>query len=130
MAAQRVGVGRGRRKPSDRAVRSHDHERGDRHEGLRDIRSGGLDEKAGDDYKQLAAASIAGYGGRYLVRGAEAKVAEGQPTERRIVIVGFPSLERAHEWYASPVYAEALRFREKALERRLTFVEGVAPPTV
>ena len=27
----------------------------------------------------------------------------------------------------SRAYAEALRFREKALDRRLTFVEGVAP---
>lgn len=89
-----------------------------------------LDEEAAEDYRRLAAASIAEHGGSYLVRGAEAEVAEGEPTKRRTVIVEFPSLGRAREWYASPAYAEALRFREKALGRRLMFVEGVAPPAV
>ena len=86
-----------------------------------------LDEGAAEDYKRLAAASIAEYGGSYLVRGAEAEVAEGEPTGRRIVVVEFPSMRRAREWYASAAYAEALRIREAALDRRLTFVEGVAP---
>jgi hypothetical protein len=31
------------------------------------------------------------------------------------------------EWYASPEYAEALKHRRTALDRRLIFVEGVAP---
>lgn len=88
-----------------------------------------LDEGAGD-YRRLAAASIADYDGRYLARGAEAEVVEGEPTGRQIVIVEFPSLERAREWYSSPAYAEALRFREKALDRWLAFVEGVTPPAV
>ena len=86
-----------------------------------------LDEEAADDYRQLAASSIAEHGGSYLVRGARAEVAEGEPTKRRVVIVEFPSLGRAREWYSSPAYAEALRFRERALKRRVTFVEGVAP---
>lgn len=86
-----------------------------------------LDEEAADDYRRLAAASIAVYGGRYLARGAQAEVVEGEPTKRQVVIVELPSLGRAREWYAAPAYAEALRFRERALERRLTFVEGVAP---
>jgi len=33
---------------------------------------------------------------------------------------------RLREWYASPEYAEALKFRWDALDRRLIFVEGVA----
>jgi uncharacterized protein (DUF1330 family) len=31
----------------------------------------------------------------------------------------------ARAWYASPEYAEALKVRRTALERRLVFVEGV-----
>jgi uncharacterized protein (DUF1330 family) len=31
------------------------------------------------------------------------------------------------EWYASPEYAEALKARQTAIDRRLIFVEGVAP---
>ncbi len=86
-----------------------------------------LDEAAAGQYRPLAAASIAEFGGRYLARGAEAQVVEGAPTTRRIVIVEFPSLERAREWYASDSYAEALKHRTKALDRRLMFVDGVVP---
>ena len=34
-------------------------------------------------------------------------------------------MARLREWYASPEYAEALKVRRTALERRLIFVEGV-----
>jgi uncharacterized protein (DUF1330 family) len=86
-----------------------------------------LDEGAADQYRQLAAASITAYGGSYLARAAEAQVMEGEPTTRRLVIVEFPSMQRILEWYASPEYAEALKFRKTALDRRLLFVEGISP---
>jgi uncharacterized protein (DUF1330 family) len=52
---------------------------------------------------------------------------EGDPPPKTIVIVEFPTTERLREWYASPEYAEALKLRQTALDRRLIFVEGVAP---
>jgi len=85
-----------------------------------------LDEKQMAEYRRLAAASIAEYGGRYLARAAEMEVAEGEQTGRRIVIVEFPSMQRLKEWHASASYAEALKFRDRALRRRLIFVEGVS----
>ena len=85
------------------------------------------DHAAMASYRTLAAQSIAVYGGRYLVRGASADVAEGAPSRASMVIVKFPSMARLREWYASPEYAEALKFRQTALERRLIFAEGVAP---
>jgi uncharacterized protein (DUF1330 family) len=36
-------------------------------------------------------------------------------------------MARLREWYASPEYAEAFKVRRTALDRRLIFVEGVAP---
>jgi uncharacterized protein (DUF1330 family) len=78
-------------------------------------------------YRSIAAEAIARYGGRYLVRGGAAIAAEGSPPPKTIVIVEFPTMERLCEWYASPEYAEALKVRETALNRRLIFVEGVAP---
>jgi len=84
-----------------------------------------LDEQAADRYRELAAASIAQYSGRYLVRGALAEAVEGAPTARRFVVVEFPSLQRAREWYASSEYAQALAYRTAALDRRLLFVEGI-----
>jgi uncharacterized protein (DUF1330 family) len=78
-----------------------------------------------EQYRTLAAQTIALYGGRYIVRGGEAVVVEGAPPCKTFVVVEFPSMARAREWYASPEYAEALRLRREGLERRLIFVEGV-----
>jgi uncharacterized protein (DUF1330 family) len=80
-----------------------------------------------ETYRTIAAKAIAQYGGRYLVRGGKAEAVEGGPPPKTIILVEFPSMARLHEWYASPEYAEALKVRETALERRLIFVEGVAP---
>ena len=79
-------------------------------------------------YRTIAAPTIAQYGGRYLVRGGAAVAAEGGPAPKNIIVVEFPSMERLREWYASAEYAEALKVRATALDRRLIFVEGV-PPT-
>ena len=80
-----------------------------------------------ETYRSIAAKLIAQYGGRYLVRGGAACIAEGGPPPKNIVIVVFPSMEKLREWYASPEYAEALKVRRTALDRRLIFVEGVPP---
>ena len=86
-----------------------------------------LDSDLIDRYRPLAAASIEKYGGRYIVRGGPVELVEGErDSERRLVVVEFPTMARAREWYASPDYAEALKVRNAgALERTLVFVEGV-----
>ncbi|MGF6434160.1 DUF1330 domain-containing protein [Bradyrhizobium elkanii] len=85
------------------------------------------DAAAFEAYRTLAANTIAQYGGRYVVRGGAAEVVGGGPPPNAIVIVEFPTMARLREWYASPEYAEALKLRATALERRLLFVEGVPP---
>lgn len=85
-----------------------------------------LDEALGDEYRRLAAASIQHHGGRYVVRGALPDPVEGAwPSGRRLVIVEFPDMDRARKWYDSPEYAEALKLRQVALDRRLLFAEGL-----
>ncbi|WP_028349034.1 DUF1330 domain-containing protein [Bradyrhizobium murdochi] len=85
------------------------------------------DAEGFEAYRIIAAKTIAQYGGRYLVRGGAATLIEGSPPPKTIIVVEFPTMERLREWYASPEYAEALRVRQTALDRRLVFVEGVAP---
>ena len=86
-----------------------------------------LERAQADTYRSLASASIERYGGRHIVRGGAIELIEGErDPKRRLVIVEFPSIQRAHEWYRSPEYAEALKVRAGALTRTLTFVEGVA----
>ncbi len=80
-----------------------------------------------EQYRALAPATIAQYGGRYLVRAGAAELVEGGPPPKSLVVVEFPSMARVRAWYASPEYAAALKLRQGALDRRLIFVEGVSP---
>jgi uncharacterized protein (DUF1330 family) len=53
------------------------------------------DPAAAETYRARAAASIARYGGRYLVRGGTVEVLEGDWAPRAVVIAEFPDMERA-----------------------------------
>ncbi len=79
-----------------------------------------------DRYRTLAARSIKKSGGRYIVRGGAIEAVEGGWKPRHVVVVEFPSMDRAREWYRSEAYAEALTVRDRALSRRLIFVEGTS----
>jgi uncharacterized protein (DUF1330 family) len=83
-----------------------------------------VDEQLADEYKELAASSIARYGGRYLARGADPLIMEGVFSNSKCVIVAFDSMDQAKRWYDSDEYGRALKIRRKALRRRLIFVQG------
>ncbi|MBM7049081.1 MULTISPECIES: DUF1330 domain-containing protein [Rhizobium] len=83
------------------------------------------DADAFQTYRTRAAASIAQYGGRYLVRGGPIEQLEGNWTPRAIIVVEFPDIERARTWYRSPEYAFALEVRDQALSRNLILVDGI-----
>jgi uncharacterized protein (DUF1330 family) len=76
-------------------------------------------------YKEAAPASIASHGGRYVARGGELAVFEGDWNPARVVILEFPDLETAKRWYASEEYAEARKLREGAAVLKMVAVEGV-----
>jgi uncharacterized protein (DUF1330 family) len=84
-----------------------------------------LDSGQARRYRELAAASIVQHGGRYLARGAAPVVPEGERAAgSQLVIVEFPTMQRALDWYASPGYAKARALAQTALRRRLLFVDG------
>lgn len=78
-----------------------------------------------EEYKPLAAASVAKYGGRYLVRGGKTEVLEGTWMPRRVAMLEFETLERAREWYDSPEYRAARQIRREAASGNLVVVEGM-----
>ena len=78
-----------------------------------------------DAYKSLAAVAIARHGGRYLVRGGETVVLEGDWTPRRVVVVEFPTLDAARGFYDSSDYRAARDAREGAANMQMVAVAGV-----
>src|SRR5262245_53991892 len=88
-----------------------------------------LDPEAVEAYRTRAAASIAHYGGRYLVRGGAIERLEGAWAPENIIIVAFPDRETARAWYRSPEYAGALAIRDRAVSRSLILVDGVTDGT-
>jgi uncharacterized protein (DUF1330 family) len=81
-----------------------------------------------EPYRLAVPATIAAYGGRYLVRGGRSETVEGDWSPRRLAILEFDSAEQARRWYDSPEYREVRRLREKAADFRMLIVEGVTPP--
>ena len=77
-----------------------------------------------EDYKKLAAATVEAYDGRYIVRGGTAEQLEGDRTPNRIVVLEFPTLERAKEWWASEDYKPAKAMRHASARSQMIVVEG------
>jgi uncharacterized protein (DUF1330 family) len=78
-----------------------------------------------EDYKRMVPPSLQAYGGRFIVRGGAVHVKEGTWTPKRLVILEFPSLERAQAWYDSPEYQEAKALRHATASADLLMVDGL-----
>ena len=60
-----------------------------------------------------------------MVRGGEAHTLEGDWKPKRIVVLEFPSVEKAREWWDGPVYREARAIRQRAAHTKMIVVPGV-----
>ena len=76
------------------------------------------------DYTKIVTATVEKYGGRFVVRGGAVDVREGDWKPARLVILEFPTMAQARNWYDSPEYAPALALRLKAANAKLILVEG------
>ena len=79
-----------------------------------------------DEYRKQVPATVAKYGGRFLVRGGAHETVEGTWSPNRLVIIEFPSLARAKEWYDCAEYKGPKDLRIKAGRTNLVMVEGVS----
>jgi uncharacterized protein (DUF1330 family) len=77
-------------------------------------------------YKQASPSAVATGGGRFIARGGELAVLEGDWRPKRLVLLEFPDLESAKQFYGSPEYQEAKRLREGAAGFNMVAVEGLA----
>ena len=78
-----------------------------------------------EQYKAASPGAIAAGGGRFVVRGGETAVLEGDWNPKRLVVVEFPDLEAAKRFYDSPEYQAAKALREGAAQLNMVAVEGI-----
>jgi uncharacterized protein (DUF1330 family) len=78
-----------------------------------------------EEYKRLAAAAIAKFDGRYRARGGTTVTLEGEEEKSRVVVVEFPSFERAQAWYRSPEYRKAIAARTGCATGHFVLVDGL-----
>ena len=78
-----------------------------------------------EEYKKLTPGSLVPFDGKFIVRGGETEVLEGTWDTGRIVVLEFPSLEKAKAWYASDIYAPAKAIRQRASSTKMIIVQGL-----
>ncbi|MEP7251081.1 MAG: DUF1330 domain-containing protein [Ginsengibacter sp.] len=83
------------------------------------------DHDAYEEYKKLTPAAIAAYDGKFIVRGAKTESLEGDWNPERIVVLEFPSVARAKEWWESQEYAKAKSIRQQAAKTKMLVVQGI-----
>jgi uncharacterized protein (DUF1330 family) len=81
-----------------------------------------------EEYKKYVEASsgiAAKFGGKFVARGGRSVVLEGPSENRRLVIIEFPSLRHAQDWYQSAEYQKAKALRAGAADAEFLALEGV-----
>lgn len=76
-------------------------------------------------YRELAPPTIAAYGGRYIARGGATELMEGSRTPNRVVILEFPTVDKAKAWLESPEYREARALRQASATTNAFVTQGL-----
>ena len=81
-----------------------------------------------DTYKEMAQDTVTQFGGRYIVRGGPMHLLEGEWQPKRLVVLEFPTLERAREWWESEAYAPAKALRQSLAHTEMVLISGYDGP--
>lgn len=84
------------------------------------------DLPAMEEYRKQVPATLAKYGGRFLVRGGAHQTVEGDWKPTRLVVIEFPSLAAARRWYDSEEYRAPKALRMRAGRTSVVIVDGVS----
>jgi uncharacterized protein (DUF1330 family) len=83
------------------------------------------DQAALEEYRRRNTPTVESRGGRFIVRGGEVTPLEGEWDTRRIVVIEFPDLATAREWWESEDYAPLKAMRQSASDMNIILVDGV-----
>lgn len=77
-----------------------------------------------DEYRRQVPATIAKYGGRFVVRGGASEALEGDWAPKRVVVLEFPTMDALKRWYHSADYKPLIALRQANAAGKLIAVEG------
>jgi uncharacterized protein (DUF1330 family) len=83
------------------------------------------DAEALAEYRRRNTESVANHGGRFVVRGGEVELLEGEWDTRRIVVMEFSDMAAARAWWSSGEYEAIKPLRRGASDTNIILVEGV-----
>ena len=86
-----------------------------------------VDVKDPDAYQNYTAQTpglVEKFGGKFIVRGGDFEMLEGQLPLARVVVVEFADMDAARKFYHSPEYQEVLKIRASATESQVFLVDG------
>ena len=86
------------------------------------------DQAAYDEYRTRVPASLVPYDGKFIVRGGATEILEGDWEPGRIVVIEFPTAERAKAWWNSVEYRDVKDIRQRSASTRMVLVEGPNTP--
>lgn len=77
-----------------------------------------------EEYKAKVPDLIRKHGGEYLVRGGRFVIVEGNLEPSRLVILRFPDIAAAQDFYNDPEYQPLKAVRKRASKTDIVLVEG------
>ncbi|MGE4336149.1 MAG: DUF1330 domain-containing protein [Pigmentiphaga sp.] len=77
-------------------------------------------------YLERIDASLQPFDGIFLVHGVRPELKEGM-FDGDCVVISFPTMDKARDWYASEAYAELIPLRTRHSRSTVFFLDGVAP---
>ena len=78
-----------------------------------------------EEYKKWSSEAMKAHGAEVCVRGGQVQVLEGDWSPSRVVVLKFPTFERARAFYETEEYRKARDARAGAAVMRMIAVEGL-----
>jgi uncharacterized protein (DUF1330 family) len=78
------------------------------------------------DYLDQVQTTLDPFGGKFIVQGSKVVVLEGAWADS-VILLSFPDMTKARNWYESPAYQEILHLRTDHVIGDVILVDGVGP---
>jgi len=85
-----------------------------------------LDQAAFDEYADRVRPILQKYDGWWVAIEAQHVTRAGTWPYVRTVLVEFPSIDRAQQWYDSPEYREIIPLRQRAIDANIVMVRSLS----